>query len=873
MSIEHQASAGHYTPHPPAEKPWMGLENFVFDWLINADRIVSQVEYPLLVEMQSLLLDLVAELLDALSRISDRVFFMELNTCCIDTNVARREALSIVNGMPHLKLGPRDGGKGQWPLSSVDPALTLYYEAVARLRIQLMHWMNKQSKHISGYLFRSALKCIPYLIEEVGRSDKITEIIPQHGVSIDPGVREERYKERRDSGGLLSISQETTSEIDAVGLMFLSSVDSLIWHTALELLHRVRALRNDTKEFSLHERSDRNLKDEAEPIFIIDVLEEHGDDIFQICYWDSGCPFDLRRESEPVPPDAALQSILCESPDKNRWARCLASLSNMQRSCVQVLKFEGCTATDLKADNPLPRLSPLAIGNVASAFHNPAPESDNCKGLKICSEKKRDMLPLELLKFGKETYVQEGRYLRPSNPAFEQVLASLAMVAHHSPVPLLVAFLRWRESESPKGANDASTVQRKFFHGSACSGVLFCSACIRFVECCPQEGLTEKLWVELDNFVFDWLINADRFSSVTERFFMENTHRINTNVARSEALSIINGMRYLKLGVKTEGGLNASASFVAKANPLNHGGKGQWPPSSVDPALTLWYEAVARIRMQLMHWMDKQRKHFSLRALYNLSSEGQGVVLTKLEVIQWLAHIKPAELGGKAHQSQDDKKLDQWLMYAMFACSCPSDIREGGDSEAIKELFHLIFPSLVWIDGHAATMALGHSHLEICEVMFSKLASVIDEVSLEAEGKPKWKYSFCALVPFSRISIVSLQSQRSRQEASIHGLKTAYIVKGMLTQDVQHDKLVEFCVTIAEHNIEFAMNHMILELLKQDSPSEAKVIGLCALRAIAMSPTSQHVGVEILHDNDNILGLTDVCYSFGLTVLAISSQK
>ncbi|PHT91651.1 hypothetical protein T459_06764 [Capsicum annuum] len=95
----------------------------------------------------------------------------------------------------------------------------------------------------------------------------------------------------------------------------------------------------------------------------------------------------------------------------------------------------------------------------------------------------------------------------------------------------------------------------------------------------------------------------------------------------------------------------------------------------------------------------------------------------------------------------------------------------------------------------------------------------------------------------------------------------------MLTQDVQHDKLVEFCVTIAEHNIEFAMNHMILELLKQDSPSEAKVIGLCALRAIAMSPTSQHVGVEILHDNDNILGLTDVCYSFGLTVLAISSQK
>lgn len=70
--------------------------------------------------------------------------------------------------------------------------------------------------------------------------------------------------------------------------------------------------------------------------------------------------------------------------------------------------------------------------------------------------------------------------------------------------------------------------------------------------------------------------------------------------------------------------------------------------------------------------------------------------------------------------------------------------------------------------------------------------------------------------------------------------------KGMLTQDVQHDKLVEFCVTIAEHNLDFAMNHTILELLRQDSP-EAKVIGLRALLAIVMSPTSQHVGLEILH--------------------------
>lgn len=63
--------------------------------------------------------------------------------------------------------------------------------------------------------------------------------------------------------------------------------------------------------------------------------------------------------------------------------------------------------------------------------------------------------------------------------------------------------------------------------------------------------------------------------------------------------------------------------------------------------------------------------------------------------MQRLAHITPVELGGKAHQSQDaDSKLDQWLMYAMFVCSCPPIGREAGSIAATKDLYHLIFPSL-----------------------------------------------------------------------------------------------------------------------------------------------------------------------------------
>jgi hypothetical protein len=47
----------------------------VFDWLINADRVVNHTEYPSLVDLRGLLLDLVAQLLGALSRIRSVIFF------------------------------------------------------------------------------------------------------------------------------------------------------------------------------------------------------------------------------------------------------------------------------------------------------------------------------------------------------------------------------------------------------------------------------------------------------------------------------------------------------------------------------------------------------------------------------------------------------------------------------------------------------------------------------------------------------------------------------------------------------------------------------------------------------------------------------
>ncbi|KAL4591826.1 hypothetical protein LXL04_004799 [Taraxacum kok-saghyz] len=152
---------------------------------------------------------------------------------------------------------------------------------------------------------------------------------------------------------------------------------------------------------------------------------------------------------------------------------------------------------------PRVRVSPTQLSHLSSARLRD--EGGECgEAYYRCDALLQWFLPLVRRRI-ETTQAQDGQYLRPSDPAYEQVLDSLAMVARHTPVPLLEPILRWRETESPKGANDASTFQRNL--AVEC---IFCSACIRFVECCPQEGLTEKLWIGLENLVFDWLINDDR---------------------------------------------------------------------------------------------------------------------------------------------------------------------------------------------------------------------------------------------------------------------------------------------------------------------------------------------------------------------------
>jgi hypothetical protein len=66
-----------------------------------------------------------------------------------------------------------------------------------------------------------------------------------------------------------------------------------------------------------------------------------------------------------------------------------------------------------------------------------------------------------------------------------------------------------------------------------------------------------------------------------------------------------------------------------------------------------------------------------------------------------------------------------------------------------------------------------------------------------------------------------------RHTAGILGGVTGHLLqslrKGNLPLEAQHDALVHLCCTVAQSHLDFAMNSMLLELLRADNPPEAKV--------------------------------------------------
>ncbi|CAI5507771.1 unnamed protein product [Closterium sp. Naga37s-1] len=156
-------------------------------------------------------------------------------------------------------------------------------------------------------------------------------------------------------------------------------------------------------------------------------------------------------------------------------------------------------------------------------------------------------------------------------------------------------------------------------------------------------------------------------------------------------------------------------------------------------------EALQEVTLQhILEGSDQARWGRCLSELVKYCAElcPSSVQGARLEVVARMTPLSPADSSAKAGAGGDgDTKLEQWQLYAMFACACPPEDAPDGGEQSIKELVRLVLPmarSGAESSVYAATVALGHAHAGICEAMLTELMMWVEELLAEIEQR-KWK--------------------------------------------------------------------------------------------------------------------------------------
>eukprot|EP00897_Mesotaenium_endlicherianum_P002114 jgi/Mesen1/1930/ME000146S01025 len=460
---------------------------------------------------------------------------------------------------------------------------------------------------------------------------------------------------------------------------------------------------------------------------------------------------------------------------------------------------------------------------------------------------------------------QDGQYLRNSDPAYEQALDSLALVASHAPAPLLEALLQWRESESPRGSESpkgssgaAYILQRKL--AVEC---VFTSACIRVVDCCPPQGLSETLWVGLEDFVFDWLICVDRLVPATAEPSAPYELRCLLLDSVAQLAGALSSTRFQTITARFFNELDARVSETVG------GGRGESLAGLMHhiPVVDVFTRGAERILAELNG--RRVEAHSSRGELLNIIHGMRFLRLkmsTAIDVLATRAFLVKANPLNKS-PSKKKTELQHALCQMLTGILTPLADDSGGDKWPPKgvgdsivswnaTVLQLRSQLTVWVEKQSTLslqMDKQSKHMQVAYPLITLLMCIGDQMSFE-RSFAQFLDTLCKLLREKSSRGVALECMHrllhfylnvyaSHQPKaatrsflqSVVGQLLVTVKRGVLGSDAQLDTVVDVIMTVARADLDFALSVMVLDLLNAEGLGEPKIIGLRALLAIVHS--------------------------------------
>eukprot|EP00898_Chlorokybus_atmophyticus_P003403 jgi/Chlat1/4063/Chrsp26S04002 len=394
---------------------------------------------------------------------------------------------------------------------------------------------------------------------------------------------------------------------------------------------------------------------------------------------------------------------------------------------------------------------------------------------------------------------QDGDILKPPEPGYDQVLESLAIVARHTLGTLLENLSSWRDSEKSKGTNDVLGLRRKLAVEK-----IYISICLHLVQQAPLNYvLPVGVATSLEDLCFDWILVPERhilhpefyefrfglvdlisrllgalsrlrLPTIAKRFFNELDNRLRGEPnlkQRQDIFQLCSGLSHLQLTLAENQSLMTATAFLKAANPLARF-QGLKKKSELQHAVCQMLTSILTPCLEAEPVHDGASKAW-FETVWSIRDQLEKWMFKQSKHLQAV-----------------------YPLVTVLLCLC--------DSYSFHNLFRGFLENIYKLFKERTTRPLG------LECLGTLLRFYLDRYGVHRPREEVWQHLQNSTAPLLQ-----------------------YLRKGSFSQEVQQDALVDICITVARTQPAFAMSHLILELLRLDTPlAETTVIALRALLAV-----------------------------------------